>query len=97
MPKLFFITLPITLTLTLAGCTSSDEVCEDVTLAAEQIQACQALKRQITRVNGQSIILRTELERRYQQDCINIRYYRDDQQTAICGNKHKLGEISKAK
>lgn len=90
MNKLFFITLP--LTFVLLGCSSSDDVCEDITLASEQIQECQSLQRQITRAKGQPIV-RTELERRYQQDCIDIRYYRDDQQSAICGNKHKLGEI----
>ncbi len=91
MNKLFFITLPLAVALT--SCSSSDNVCEDITLASEQIQECQSLHRQITRAKGQPLV-RTELERRYQQDCIDIRYYRDDQQSAICGNKHKLGEIS---
>jgi len=90
MNKLFFIALP--LALVLVGCSSSDDICEDITLASEQIQECQSLHRQITRAKGQPLV-RTELERRYQQDCIDIRYYRDDQQNAICGNKHKLGEI----
>jgi len=90
MKKLYFIALP--LIITLVGCSSSDNVCEDITLASEQIQDCQSLQRQITSAKGQPLV-RTELERRYQQDCIDIRYYRDDQQAAICGNKHKLGEI----
>ncbi|MCJ8318969.1 MAG: hypothetical protein MJK12_05005 [Colwellia sp.] len=90
MKKLFFIALP--LVITLAACSSSDDVCEDITLASEQIQDCQYLQRQITSAKGQPLV-RTELERRYQQDCIDIRYYRDSQQAAICGNKHKLDEI----
>ena len=90
MKKIFFIALP--LIIILAGCSSSDDVCEDITLASEQIQECQSLQRQITNAKGQPIV-RTELERRYQQDCIDMRYYRDDQQAAICGNKHKLNEI----
>ena len=90
MKKLFFITLPFIAAL--AGCASSDNVCEDITLAAEQIQECQYLHRQIINAKGQPLV-RTELERRYQQDCIDIRYYRDAQQIAICGNKHKLVEI----
>lgn len=76
----------------LASCSSSSDVCEDVTLASEQIQQCQILQRQITNAKGKPLI-RTELERRYQTDCIDIRYYRDDRQPAICGNKHKLKEI----
>mgnify|MGYP000648653532 CR=1 FL=1 len=90
MKKLFFTTLP--LTAVLAGCATSDNVCEDITLASEQIHACQALQRQITNAKGQPL-KRTELERRYQQDCVDIRYYREEQQDAICGNKEKLGEI----
>ncbi len=78
--------------LFLAACSSNDETCEDITLASEQIQQCQALHRQIVNAKGQPLI-RTELERRYQQDCIDIRYYRDEKQLAICGNKHKTKEI----
>lgn len=76
----------------LVGCSSNGDVCEDVTLASEQIQQCQALHRQIINAKGQPLI-RTELERRYQQDCIDVRYYRDEKQLAICGNKHKTEEI----
>ena len=92
MQKLIFTAL-LTI-ITLSGCTSSDDVCEDITLASEQVHTCQTLQRQITLAKGQPIV-RTELERRYQQDCIDIRYYRDSQQNAICGNKHKLSEIRK--
>ena len=79
-------------TVLLAGCSSSSNVCEDVTLASEQIQQCQMLQRQITNAKG-SPLIRTELERRYQTDCIDVRYYRDARQSAICGNKHKIKEI----
>ncbi len=78
--------------LVLASCSSSDDACEDITLASEQIQQCQVLHRQIINAKGQPLV-RTELERRYQQDCIDVRYYRDDKQLAICGNKHKAEEI----
>jgi hypothetical protein len=82
------------ISVVLTGCSSNDEVCEDITLASEQINQCQILHRQITHAKGKPII-RTELERRYQQDCIDIRYYRDEQQSAICGNKHRVDEIRK--
>lgn len=75
--------------LLLSACSSNDNVCEDVAVASEQVQQCQSLQRQIVQAKGQPII-RTELERRYEQDCINLRYYRDDQQSAICGNKDKI-------
>ena len=78
----------------LASYSNVDNACEDVTLASEQIQECQALHKQI--VNTKSVIVRTELDRRYQQDCIDIRYYRDEHQAAICGNKHKIKEVRKS-
>ena len=86
------ILLPFSFVIILASCSSSDNNCEDITLASEQIQQCQALHRQIINAKGQPLI-RTELDRRYQQDCIDVRYYRDDKQLAICGNKHKVNEI----
>jgi hypothetical protein len=90
MNKTLFLILP--LSIALISCSSSDDVCEDITLATEQIQECQNLHHQIIKAKGQPLV-RTELERRYQQDCIDVRYYRDDQQNAICGNKHKLDKI----
>jgi len=80
--------------LTLVGCSTIENACEDITLASEQIQECQSLQRQITNSKNQPI-KRTELERRFQVDCIDIRYYRDDKQVAICGNKHQIEEALK--
>ena len=88
MNKSFFLAILLVILL-LSACSSSDDACEDITLATEQIQACQALHHQIIKTKGQPL-LRTELERRYQQDCIDMRYYRDEQQVAICGNKKKI-------
>jgi hypothetical protein len=79
----------------LASCSSIDDACEDITLASEQIQTCHALHKKIINAKG-DVIFRTELERRYQKDCIEIRYYRDEKQAAICGNKHKVKEISES-
>lgn len=75
----------------LAGCSSTENACEDVTLASEQIQQCKILQRQIANAKGQPIV-RTELERRYEQDCLNGRFYRDEHQAAICGNKNEITE-----
>jgi len=87
--------LPALSALTLAGCSSIDSSCENITVASEQIQECQALQRQIAHSKDQPLI-RTELERRYQVDCIDIRYYRDDKQAAVCGNEHKKDDVAEA-
>lgn len=82
-------------TVVFAGCSSNDNVCEDITLASEQVQQCQILHRQIINAKGKPLV-RTELERRYQKDCIDVRYYRDEKQLAICGNKHRAEEIKQS-
>lgn len=84
--------IPSLAVVAIVGCSSNNNVCEDVTLASEQIQQCQALHRQIINAKGQPLI-RTELERRYEKDCINIRYYRDEKQPAICGNKQRVDKL----
>ena len=92
MNKLLLSVLPFSLLL--ASCSSSDNACEDITLASEQIQECQALHKQI--INAKSVLVRPELDRRYQQNCVEIRFYRDEKQAAICGNKHKIKEVRKS-
>jgi len=77
-----------------SACSSNNSACEDVTLAAEQVQQCQSLHEQIINTKNKPLI-RTELERRYQQDCIDIRYYRDDKQAGVCGNKAEVVESQK--
>lgn len=76
----------------ISACSSTEDACEDVTMASEQIQACQLLQKKIVQAKGRPV-LRTELERRYEQDCINVRYYRDDKAFAICGNKKKIEKL----
>ena len=75
----------------IAGCSNTNHACEDITLASEQIQQCQVLQRQISNAKGQPLV-RTELERRYENDCINGRFYRDEHQMAICGNKKEIAD-----
>jgi len=88
------LTLMISSVVLLSACSSSNNACEDVTLASEQVQQCQSLHKQIVNAKNKPII-RTELERRYQQDCIDIRYYRDDKQVGVCGNKEEIEELRK--
>jgi uncharacterized protein YcfL len=80
--------------LMFSGCSSNENTCEDVTLASEQIQQCQALQRQIIKAKQEPLI-RTELERRYQADCVDIRFYRDDKQAGVCGNKAEVKNSEK--
>ncbi|WP_206483378.1 hypothetical protein [Thalassotalea sp. G2M2-11] len=76
----------------LSSCATQENVCEDITIANEQLQQCQVLQKQIAKAKDRPII-RTELERRYQTDCVDVRYYRDEHQEAICGNKQQLEQL----
>lgn len=71
-----------------SGCAMHNPPCEEATVAAEQMQQCLVLQRQIVQAKDKPII-RTELERRYQLDCVDIRYYRDDHRLQKCDVKGK--------
>ncbi|WNC73013.1 hypothetical protein RGQ13_03250 [Thalassotalea psychrophila] len=73
--------------LSQAGCAFfEDDPCEDITFSSEQQADCAQLQRRIVNAKGNPI-KRTELERRYEQDCVNLRYYRDDQTQKRCENQ----------
>ncbi|TLU67170.1 hypothetical protein FE810_02480 [Thalassotalea litorea] len=87
--------LSISVTLFLVACSSSDgDNCDDIRISSEQQNECLSLKKQIDNARGQPI-LRTELERRYEQDCLNLRYYRDDQVVERCQNQQEVEEVRK--
>lgn len=69
--------------LLLSACSSSENPCEQVADVAEQVQQCQALQRQISQTKNQPLVL-GELENRYQRDCVDFRYYRDEHQSEQC-------------
>lgn len=83
------VTIAVFLNGLLAACSSNPQTCEDITLATEQIQECKSLQQKINAAKDKPII-RTELERRYQKNCVEMRYYRESQQDAICGNKEEM-------
>jgi len=94
MKPLLYLLIPSAIAIT--GCATQENACEDITLISEQIQECQSLQRQITNAKDRPII-RTELERQYQSNCIDIRYYRDVQQLALRGNKESIDQAIKDK
>lgn len=84
----------LVIVITVSGCATQQDPCEDIRIAKEQLKQCQSLQNQIKEASGKPIH-RTELERRYQESCIDIRYYRDEHQDAICGNKEEMKKIEK--
>lgn len=64
------------------------EQCESLSEISKQQQQCSLLKKKITE-NTNKPLLKSELERRYQADCVDIRYYRDDKKIDTCEDKSK--------
>ncbi|GLX83115.1 hypothetical protein [Thalassotalea eurytherma] len=73
-------------TAVLAGCSATKGGCEDVSEVNKQIQQCKLLHKQMSEAKGQPMRLQ-ELERRYQTDCVESRFYKDDYKTKSCGEK----------
>ncbi|NMP15818.1 hypothetical protein [Thalassotalea sp. Y01] len=91
--KTITISLLSTLMLSQAGCAFiSEDPCEDIVFTSEQREQCAQLQRQIVNAKNNPI-KRTELERRYEQDCVNIRYYRDDKTDERCNNQTSVDSI----
>lgn len=88
--KTITIAFATTILLSQAGCSIlNNDPCEDITFSSEQQAECTNLHKQIVNAKGNPI-KRTELERRYQENCVDIRYYRDDQTNERCGNKESI-------
>lgn len=84
-----------TVLLSQAGCAFiQDDPCEDITFSSEQQAECAQLQRRIVNAKGNPI-KRTELERRYEQDCVNLRFYRDDQTQIRCENQASVDKWMK--
>ncbi|WP_448565586.1 hypothetical protein [Thalassotalea ganghwensis] len=76
-------TVAIVAMISASGCSMTEPPCEDILIAKEQLQECQLLQTKISQAK-QRPILRTELERRYQESCVDVRFYRDEHDSTLC-------------
>ncbi|QOL26031.1 hypothetical protein LP316_01610 [Thalassotalea sp. LPB0316] len=72
----------------LAGCSTTPERCEDPQEVEKQVQQCNLLRKQMQEAKGQPMRLQ-ELERRFQTDCVESRYYRDNYEDKVCKKAEK--------
>jgi hypothetical protein len=84
----------VALIFSLGGCAFNEQPCEDVVDISEQLEQCQQLQRKIMAAKDQTFI-RSELERRYQEDCVELRFYRDEHKDGVCQNKQAVNELKK--
>lgn len=78
--------------IVMSGCVSQENACRDITEISEKAQQCESLRKQIDQSKDSPLKL-TELDRRYQLECIDMLYYRSDKQEAVCENKEQIEAI----
>ncbi|MEW6999688.1 hypothetical protein AADZ86_18505 [Colwelliaceae bacterium BS250] len=82
-----------TVLLTQVGCAFMEpDPCEKIVFSSEQQSECSNLQRQIVNAKNEPI-KRTELQRRYELDCVDLRYYRDDMTLERCENKENKENV----
>lgn len=65
------------------GCASQSNLCEDILEVKAQAQQCEVLQKAIRNPKNPQMALTAR--QRYENECVNFRYYRDDYDT-ICKN-----------
>ena len=65
------------------GCASQSNLCEDILEVKAQAQQCEVLQKAIRNPKNPQMALTAR--QRFDNECVNFRYYRDDYDT-ICKN-----------
>lgn len=85
-------TLPlIYLTLTLSACASKNKPCEEILEVKRQEQQCEELRKVMNNNQYPQQALTAKI--RYQEACLDLRYYRDDYDTICKGNQKPIGGV----
>jgi hypothetical protein len=81
----------VSATLLLAGCVGGQQPCEEILEVKRQHQECEQLRK----IMGKSGYPQQALtaKKRYEESCINLRYYRDEYDTICKGNNKPIGAI----
>lgn len=78
--------------IVMSGCASQENACRDITEISEKAQQCESLRKEIDASKNSPLKL-SELDRRYQLECVDMLYYRSDRQEAVCDNKEQIEAI----
>ncbi|TRY32529.1 hypothetical protein [Aliiglaciecola sp. M165] len=79
----------------LTGCANQTNPCEDILEVKQQHQECERLRKTMSRTNYPQQALTAKL--RYEEACLNLRYYRDDYDTICKKGGTPIGEQPKKK
>ena len=81
----------IAITLTLSGCASKDRPCEEILEVKRQEQQCEELRKVMDNNQYPQQALTAKI--RYQEACVDLRYYRDDFDTICKGDQKPIGGL----
>ncbi len=76
--------------LSLQGCAINNNPCEEIVEVKRQERMCQTLKKQMNDKNHPQLALTAR--KRYEEACVNLRYYRDDFDTICKGDEKPIGK-----
>lgn len=74
----------------LSACASKDKPCEEILEVKHQIQQCEQWRKVMNNNNYPQQAMTAK--KRYEQECQDLRYYRDDYDTICKGNETPIGE-----
>lgn len=91
--KTLIIAAKVSLLSVIAGCANTPDPCEEILEVKQQHQECEKLRKTMAKTNYPQQALTAKL--RYEEACLNLRYYRDEYDTICKKNEKAIGETSK--
>ena len=82
-----------TVILALSGCATQPNPCEEILEVKRQQQECERLRKIMNREEYPQQALTAK--KRFEEACLNLRYYRDDYDTICKGDKKPIGNRQK--
>lgn len=74
----------------MSGCAFTSTPCEEILEVQRQERMCADLKKQMNNKSHPQIALTAR--ERYQEACVDLRYYRDDYDTICKGDEKPIGQ-----
>lgn len=83
----------VSLTVLMTGCANNTLPCEDILEVKRQQQECEHLRKTMSRKEYPQQALTAQ--KRYEEACTNLRYYRDDYDTICKKDETPIGKAKK--
>ncbi len=79
----------------ISACTHTTRRCEEIEDVIAQRQECEDLERRIKQTD--SVVVRTNLQNVYDEQCVNLRFYRDGfDDDQVCSSQQREEGVKKA-